>query len=100
MSHIVSKPDSGERIIDERGVATERFQLFLDDIEIHLNHPLLPEFTVQDLTVTVPPAIKPKVPASARKYGMVIVTNEVDGEVPAWSDGTNWRRVTDRAIIS
>ena len=31
---------------------------------------------------------------------MIYVSNEVGGAVPAFSDGTNWRRVTDRAIIS
>lgn len=29
-----------------------------------------------------------------------ICTNEVGGRVPVFSDGTNWRRVTDRAIAS
>lgn len=32
--------------------------------------------------------------------GIIIVTNETGGEVPAWSDGTDWRRVTDRAVVS
>lgn len=32
--------------------------------------------------------------------GMIIVTDDVGGRVPAFSDGTNWRRVTDRAVIS
>ena len=32
--------------------------------------------------------------------GMIIVTDDVGGRVPAFSDGTNWRRVTDRNIIS
>lgn len=31
---------------------------------------------------------------------IVLVTNEAGGAVPAFSDGTNWRRVTDRAIVS
>lgn len=31
---------------------------------------------------------------------MIYVSNETGGAVPAFSDGTNWRRVTDRAIIS
>lgn len=31
---------------------------------------------------------------------MIIVTDEAGGEVPAWSDGVDWRRVTDRAIVS
>lgn len=33
-------------------------------------------------------------------WQMVGVTNEVGGKVVAFSDGTNWRRVTDRAIVS
>jgi trimeric autotransporter adhesin len=39
--------------------------------------------------------------ASAAGAGaMIYVSNEAGGAVPAFSDGTNWRRVTDRAIIS
>lgn len=30
----------------------------------------------------------------------VVCTNETGGRVPVFSDGTNWRRVTDRAIAS
>lgn len=41
------------------------------------------------------------VPAAASYTGgMIYVSNEVGGATPAFSDGTNWRRVTDRAIIS
>jgi hypothetical protein len=32
--------------------------------------------------------------------GLIYVTDEAGGAVPAFSDGTNWRRVTDRAIVS
>lgn len=39
--------------------------------------------------------------ASAAGAGaMIYVTDETGGAVPAFSDATNWRRVTDRAIIS
>jgi hypothetical protein len=31
---------------------------------------------------------------------MVFISNESGGAVVAFSDGTNWRRVTDRAIVS
>ncbi len=31
---------------------------------------------------------------------MIYVSNETGGAVPAFSDGTNWRRVTDRQVIS
>lgn len=31
---------------------------------------------------------------------MIYVSNETGGAVPAFSDNTNWRRVTDRAVVS
>jgi hypothetical protein len=39
---------------------------------------------------------------SAASYpaSLIYVSNEAGGAVPAFSDGTDWRRVTDRAIIS
>lgn len=40
------------------------------------------------------------VPSAAVGGGVIYVTNETGGAVLAFSDGTNWRRVTDRAIIS
>lgn len=51
--------------------------------------PTLPRYVVAQLP-------SPK----ASKNVMVIVTDESGGEVPAWSDGTDWRRVTDRAIVT
>jgi hypothetical protein len=30
----------------------------------------------------------------------IFVSDEANGPIPAFSDGTNWRRVTDRAIVS
>ena len=32
--------------------------------------------------------------------GLIYVTNDTGGAVPAFSDGVNWRRVTDRAVIA
>lgn len=41
------------------------------------------------------------VPAAASYTGaMIYVSNETGGAVLAFSDGTNWRRVTDRNVIS
>ena len=51
-------------------------------------NPLLPSYTV----ATLPPAS----PAAQ----MIFVSDETDGAVPAFSDGTDWRRTTDRNIIS
>ena len=39
--------------------------------------------------------------AAARGAGALIhVTDETGGAIVAFSDGTNWRRVSDRAIVS
>lgn len=38
--------------------------------------------------------------ASAYVNGMIMVSNDVGGFTPAFSDGINWRRVADRAVIS
>lgn len=32
--------------------------------------------------------------------GLIYVTDDTGGAVPAFADGTNWRRVTDRNVIS
>lgn len=39
---------------------------------------------------------------SAASYprGVIYVSNEAGGAVLAFSDGTSWRRVTDRAVVS
>ena len=51
---------------------------------------LLPSKTVSELSSLTPN------PAGQFVY----CSNESGGAVPAFSDGTNWRRVTDRAIVS
>lgn len=40
------------------------------------------------------------VPSAATAGGFIYVSNESGGAVPAFSDGANWRRVTDRAVVS
>ena len=39
-------------------------------------------------------------PAGAFRACLIFVSDETGGAVPAFSDGTNWRRVTDRAVVS
>jgi hypothetical protein len=39
-------------------------------------------------------------PSASVAGAMIYVTNETGGAVPAFADGTNWRRVTDRAIVT
>jgi len=40
------------------------------------------------------------VPSAAQPGQMIFVSNETGGATMAFSDGTNWRRITDRAVIS
>ncbi len=39
-------------------------------------------------------------PSAATASGLIYVSNETGGATLAFSDGTNWRRVQDRAIVS
>lgn len=48
----------------------------------------LPSYTVATL------------PAAGAAGGLIFVTDETGGAVPTFSDGTDWRRVTDRAVVS
>lgn len=43
--------------------------------------------------------VKTELPAGTTG-DLIYVSNESGGAVPAFFDGTNWRRVTDRAIVS
>lgn len=38
--------------------------------------------------------------ASLWEHGLIYVSDESGGAQPAFSDGTNWRRQTDRAVVS
>lgn len=56
------------------------------------DRPRLPSFTVAQAQA---------VASAALEAGMLIfVTNEAGGAQPAFWDGSNWRRFTDRAVIS
>lgn len=94
MSALVAKPYHGATLITE-DKATDALQLWFDELETQLNRNLLgdvvqlPSYTVAELGQVEPPA-----------GAQAFVTNEVDGAVPAFFDGTVWRRGTDRAEIS
>ena len=60
------------------------------EINEQVNQPaFLPVFSKVDL------------PHSSRhRYRLIYVNDESGGGVPAFSDGTDWRRCTDRAVVS
>lgn len=63
-------------------------------IERGLRLPFDAPVRLQEFTVATLPY------ASEWRGGLVYVSNESGGAVPAFSDGTNWRRVTDRVVVS
>ncbi len=90
MTDITSKPDHGTKLVDSEGRALTSLQLYLDAITLALN---ADRTNLKDYTVTT-------VPDATSGYGMIMVTDETGGAVLAFSDLTDWRRVTDRAVIS
>ena len=94
---IVTQPDHGEIVI-ESGVASSNFQIFLDDVILRIND------LIENLggaAVRLPTYTVATVPTAAEWTNSIIyVSDESGGAVTAFSDGTNWRRTTDRAIIS
>lgn len=91
---IVSSPDHGDKVVNN-GVFSVRMQSFVDDLVLQLNNRLLGQSVkLQPYTVaTLPNVLR-------NTNGLIIVTDETGGFVTAFSDGTNWRRTTDRAIVS
>ncbi len=90
MTTLLPVPQHGQRLIDREGRARSGFQLFLDAVGLNSTtgrSNLLP-YTVST------------VPEASVGYGMIMVTDESGGPVPAYSDLTDWRRVTDGAVIS
>jgi len=60
---------------------------------------LLPPATLAELETNNPPKFKPAVPRNGG-CSMVYCTDATAGAVPCYSDGTNWRQVTDGIIVS
>jgi hypothetical protein len=73
-----------------RKVDNEDAQTWATEIERGVASPSAPSYTV----ATVPSA------ATSGAGAMIYVSDESGGAVLTFSDGTNWRRVTDRAVIS
>lgn len=85
--------------------ATTLIQSLLVEIRAHalrLNGALVKDGTE---AMTGPMVLKTYVKAAlpvAATYtnGLIVVSDDVGGLTPAFSDGTNWRRVADRAVIA
>jgi hypothetical protein len=94
MPQIVNVPEHGETI-STGGKASSSMQLFLDELVLAINGQLLGDalklsaHTVSDLP-----------DAGSWTGAMIYVSDETGGAVTAFSDGSVWRRTTDRAVVS
>ena len=82
---ITDSPEYGD-VITRDGRPTQQFFLFLDALTRALNET---NFTV----ATVPDA-------TTNEGRIIYVSDETGGATIAFSDGTDWRRAQDRAVIS
>ena len=96
MTELVSRPDHSVQIVEGGDKPTSfAYQLFFDDLNQKLNDTLFgdsiifPVYTV----LTLPTA-------SDNTNGAIIVSDETGGRTIATSNGTNWLRVSDGAIVS
>jgi hypothetical protein len=90
MAELIVIPAHGISLVDDQGRAKTTFQIMIDGLGILLNSDRL---EMKAYTVAT-------VPAAGRAYGLIMVTDEAGGAVAAYTDLTNWRRVSDGAIIS
>lgn len=88
----IAAPPPDERVLKPEGTLLQPWMRWVLDVSSALGgrQPLaLAVYTVASL------------PAAAKwKRHIIIVTDEAGGEVVAASDGTSWRRQTDRAVVS
>ncbi len=84
-------PESHPNDVEHRRLLAQRANSSLPkDGSIAMENPLL----LKSYTVATLPS------ASLWTGGLVYVSDETGGAVPCFSDGTNWRRLTDRVIAS
>ena len=90
MTDITTKPNHGEQLVSKDGKARNSLQIYFDEITLIMN---------EDRTSLKPYTVA-TLPSAGDGYGLIMVTDETGGAVPAFSDLTTWRRVTDMAVIS
>jgi len=86
---ITSSPRAGDLLIVD-GKATPQFQDFIDTVGRMLDVAVeLSSYTV----ATLPDVLK-------YQNSMIFVLDATGGSTVAFSDGSDWRRVQDRAVVS
>ncbi len=84
--------NTGTKLVDATGKLTSEGFRYLEPLGQVVEMVLGPAVQLPAYTVTTLPA--------ATAAGFIYVSNEAGGATLAFADGTNWRRVQDRAIVS
>jgi len=89
----LNNPPLQQVLLGSSGVLSTLWMKWFDLLVRQANDPVVNSLQLKSYTVSTLP--------SASVAGMMIyVSNETGGAVLAFSDGTNWRRCSDRAIVS
>jgi hypothetical protein len=88
----VARPRSN-RIVDGNGNAVLEWADFFEQIEEDNRMQKLKSYTVAQLNAMA-------AAGTISGHPMVFCSNESGGSMPVFWTGTQWRRVTDRAVIS
>ena len=92
---LVSIPEHGDAIVGGNGLASPAMRQFITELELKLNGAVFGDaLSLQIYLVADVPD------ATIWTGAMIFVSDETGGSIPAFSDGTSWRRVTDRTVIS
>lgn len=86
-------PGWGFALTDADGRAERAWYEFWKATARRNKIPVLSSFTVAQLAAT-------PMTAAENPRAVVYVSNETGGATIAFSDGTNWRRAQDRAVVS
>ena len=81
-------------VTEDQGLVTDTATVTYDLGALATTGPLYPD------SLVLPTYTVATLPSAVTPAQVVYVSNESGGAVLAFSDGTNWRRVTDRAIVS
>lgn len=88
-------PPPHMKATDDGGLFTGPWYDFLRFVSRRANAPVAPSYTKAQLQ-----GGSVVFTATANPGALVVCSDEAGGAVLCFSDGTNWRRVTDRAVIS
>ena len=89
-------PDPTVRWWEQNGTLSREAYQYQKELDQSVRSLIRPAFPVPTPSFAVA-----SLPDAALYTGaMIFVSDEAGGAVTAFSDGTNWRRVTDRTIVS